>query len=153
MSPAGFPEFYPAWVATQAADLAPLLSPPPRGVLQVSPFQSARGDNPPRVDFLLVGGIEGGVVRGLSGPLFTARERWQINCWGRTASEARLIARYHTGAPGDPRLDGYLGTLANVQIQACVLLDLRDASQPMGPASDTGNPCIQLDFAVAYRIR
>ena len=143
--PNGFNVFDPAWVATQAADLAPLLSPPPRGVLQVSPFQAARGDQPPRTDFLLVGGIEGGVVRALSGPLYTGRGRWQINCWGRTPQEASLIARLHTGGPNDPRLDGFLGTLANVEIQACVLLDLRSPpSNKLRPRQrHPSNACIQ----------
>lgn len=150
LAPNGFNIFYPAWVATQGVDLAPLLT---AKALQVSPFQAARGDNPPRTECLLIGGIEGGVVRGLGGPLGTARQRWQINCWGRSPEEAWLIARYHLGAPGDPRLDGFLGTIANVEIQACVQLDIRDATQQMGPASDTGDPCIQLDFAVACRIR
>ncbi len=148
----GFDEFLVAWVETQAADLAPLLGGP--GALRVSPFQAARKDITPRIDHLRVGGIDGWIIRGLSGPLGNARERRQVNCWGGTAAEANEIAAYLIGNParGDQRLDGYLGTLANVKIKAMILMDYRDASIEMGPASDAGTYCAQIDFGVCYEL-
>ena len=143
---AGFPEFLVAWVDTQP-DLVAMLGGP--GNLRVTPWQAVRRDRAPRITFTQ---ISGEMVRGLSGPLGTIRQRWQIDCWGQDQATARQLTRLILGASGEQRLDGYLGTLVGVHIKSCVLVDQRDNSEPLGPGSDAGNPCLSLDFAVAYQV-
>lgn len=147
---AGFPEFLVAWIKTQAVDLLPLLG--GAGNLRVSPWQAIRKDPQPRITYTLISGIEGGVVRDLIGPEGVARERWQLDCWGDSPSQSQQLAGYLLGASGDRRLDGYRGTLGGVTMLATTLLDKRDNSNTLGPGTDMGNPCVSLDFGVAFRV-
>ncbi len=138
----GFPEFLVAWAATQTTDLVPLVG------ARVSPWQSTRKDNVPRITYSQISGDR---VRKLAGPTAVARQRFQIDCWGSTPAIARQVARYVTGTDSDQRLDGYLGTIASVKILSCILDDERDNSEPLTDGQDTGTPCISLDFNVAWR--
>jgi hypothetical protein len=137
---AGVPEFLVAWKATQS-DLLVLVG------TRFGPFESTRLDPPPRVTFFQVSGDR---VRGLAGPMMVARQRWQINCIGSTPTQARLVARYITGATGDSRLDGYRGTLGGITVQSCILVDERDDSEPQATGSDVAAPSVSLDFDIAW---
>jgi hypothetical protein len=145
-APAGFSEFFVAWIGTQA-DLAGLLGSP--GELRVSPQQAHRKSGTPRIEFFQVSGRR---IRGVSGPHGVNRERWQMNVWGDKSIGAREVARLITGNPvqGDPRLDGFTGTLAGVTVQMCVLLDEGQIFVPLTPGDDLGTPGIRLDFDFAY---
>jgi hypothetical protein len=143
-TPTGFPEFFFAWVKTQTTDLLPLLT-ATNGTVQVSDFQGGRLWQPPRIDYMLASGTP---VHSFAGPSGLNGERWQLNCWGATAAQARLVARLVAGTKQDRRLDGFQGTLANLTVQACLLLDNRDVSQQMSPGTDVPTFCQQLDFHV-----
>jgi hypothetical protein len=143
-APTGFGEFLIAWVNTQTADLLPLLG--GTGALRVDPWQAARKETLSRVTYTLVSGHDEGALDGPSGLL---KERWQIDCWGPLPADARYLARLMAGTRGDRRLDGYRGeVLAGLKVNLIRLIDSRDMSQELGPASDTGNPCIQQDYEV-----
>lgn len=140
---AGFPEFLVAWVVTQMDDLLPILG--GADDLRVSPYQGARKDPQSRVTFMIVSGHDEGT---LSGPSGLKKERWTVDCWGEKPIDARTLARLMAGTKADRRLDGYSGTLGGLTVQCIRLLDERDESQPLGPGSDAGNPCISQDYEV-----
>jgi hypothetical protein len=139
---AGFPDFLTAWVASQP-DLAALVG------NRVAPQQAKRGDPLPRIEYLQVSGDR---VHGLAGPLGVARQRWQVNVWGNSMSEARDVARLITGDAGDTRLDGYAGTLAGVKVQAVTLLDESEVFEALTPGDDLGTPGVQLDLDCAWNV-
>jgi len=126
-------EFFVAWAASQS-DLTALIGD------RISPWESDRRDDVPRVTYFLVSGDR---VNTLAGPTKLAVQRWQLDCWGSSQKNAAAVARLFTGASGDSRLDGYRGTLAGITIQNCRLTDERDNSE-------IDSPCVSLDFEISW---
>lgn len=128
--------FLSAWVATQS-DLVLLVG------TRVVPWKRLQGTELPAIVYQEISGTGIGHLVGLSGLDWAV---YQIDCYAATYKQARAIAALVRGRKGDPRLDRYVGTLANTTVRAIFCQDQRDGPENPQHGDDAGTCCVQLDM-------
>lgn len=110
-------EFIKAWAQTQSDIIAVIGS---GNSMRLGPWESGRKLDFDRVVYQM---IYGDNIQSLAGPTSLRRTTYQIEAQSQTNRGARTLAELFIGDPdnGDNRLDGYQGTLADVEVQGCHL--------------------------------
>jgi len=93
----------------------------------------------------------------LGGPIGMVHARVQVSCLGRGPSGkadavavALAVKNSQGGNPTGPKLDGFHGTMGDMNVQKAALTDRRRSAEGPTHADETPVRRIDLDFAITY---